>query len=995
MKRITFVLALLLMCISQVSNAQSIRVTGTVFGAADKYPLEGAGVMVKGTKNGVATDYNGQFVINVSKDAVLIFTSVGYKSQEVPVNGKSVINVELEEDLEMLETTIVVGYGTAKKISSVVGAATAVKAKAIQDKPVVNVGDALQGQVAGLQVFTSSGDVNDNVSMRLRGVNSIYASNSPLFILDGTPVLSSILSTLNANDIESVTILKDASSTAIYGSRAANGVVYITTRKGTGEKPTVKVSGNYSITNMAGSPKEYMNPKELFAFQEIIDPSLATNDNWQKFKKFRLENNIHANWKKWMLNENVPSYGGDMTVSGRTNRSDYYVSLNANRSSSIEPNNNMLRYGMRLNLNTKVTDWFKFGINTSLTYSVHHSALNLGSNNYYNPINMAYWMRPYDVPWDILTDENDKFIGYGEAGAYLSDWNNNQNPKYVAAVRKGQSNYTRLNSNLYEEITPIQGLTIRFAQGLEGYDYRASSRNLKDKYGINSTARAEESFTRYYRLTSTNTIEYKFSIGEDHNITLLGGQEAIVNNQKGFGAGSTGQTDERLPSIAQGSTYLKPSYSFNDYKYNSLFSRLSYDYVGKYYLDLSFRRDGSSLFGKDSRYANFWSVGAMWDAKKESFLKDVNWLNKLQLRASYGTIGNSGIDNYLALATIGTGTIYNDVVSRGLASPGNEKLGWETQKTFSVGVDFGLFDFVDGTLEVYKKKTEDMLMETPYSFSTGFASGWSNVGSMENKGIEATLRFNIVQTSNVFFSVSANVSYNKDEITGLFGGRDEFVLENYGLNLKKGHSSGEFYQVKFAGVDPATGKPLWYTPEGQITDKYSSDLAQHTGKSQYAPWAGGLQFDFSWKQFSMQANFTGVFDKYLINNDALFSMIPSVVGTESNYWKDLLYNTWTTPGQKAKYPSPQQESSLQGFDDRFIENASFIRLKNLTFSYSLSKSAINALGGVISGMRFYVTGRNLLTFTKYRGFDPEVDSNVTLGGYPNTKQYAAGIEITF
>lgn len=994
MKRITFVLALLLLCIPQISGAQTIKVTGTVFGAADKYPLEGAGVMVKGSKNGVATDYNGQYVINVSKDAVLVFSSVGYKSQEIAVNGKTVINVELEEDNEMLETTIVVGYGTAKKISSVVGAATAVKSKVIKDKPVVNVGDALQGQVAGLQVYTSSGDVNANVSMRLRGVNSIYASNSPLFILDGTPVLSSILNSINANDIESVTVLKDASSTAIYGSRAANGVVYITTKKGTGDKPTVRVSGNYSITNMAGNPNTYMNAKELFAFQEIVDPSLATNASWQAFKKFRLENNIHANWKKFMLNENAPSYGGDMVISGRTNKTDYYISMNTNRSSSIEPNNNSLRYGFRTNINTKVTDWFKFGINTSLTYSVHHSAFNPGRNYWQNPINMAYWNRPYDVPWEILTDDSGNFLGYGEAGAYLTDWGG-WNPLYFGAVRKTGYNYARINSNLYEEITPIKGLTVRFAQAVEGYDYRSSARNIKDKWGINSTASASESFTRYYRLTSTNTIEYKFNVAEDHSITILGGQEAIVNNQKGFGASSTGQSDIRLQSVAQGTTYGQPSYSLDDYKYNSLFARLSYDYAGKYYVDASFRRDGSSLFGESNRYANFWSLGLMWDAKKESFLKDRNWLNKLQVRASYGTIGNSGIDNYLSLSTVGTGNIYNGGTSLGLSNPGNAALTWEEQRTLSVGIDFGLFDFMEGTLEAYNKRTVNMLMDTPYSYSTGFASGYSNVGEMSNKGIEATLKFNIVQTSNTFFSVSANVSYNKDRIEKLFAGRDEFVLENYGLNLKVGHSYGEFYYVKWAGVDPATGKPLWYDKDGNITDIYRSENSVHIGKSQFAPWAGGLQFDFSWKQFSLQTNFTGVLGKYLINNDALFAMMPAVVGTGGNYWKELLYETWTTPGQKAKYPSPQQEPALAGFDTRFVENASFVRLKNVTLSYSLPKSAINALGGVLTGVRFYVTGRNLLTFTKYKGFDPEVDSNLTLGGYPNTKQYSAGLEITF
>ena len=264
MKRITFVLALLLLCVGQLAYAQTIKVTGTVSDAADNEPLIGAGVMVKGTTNGVATDANGQYVINVRRDAVLVFTYQGYATQEIAVNGRSVINVSLQNETTQLEDVIVVGYGTGRKISTVVGSAQTVKAKALKDKPVINAADALQGQVAGLQVYTSSGDPSATVSMRIRGVNSLEASTTPLFVLDGTPVLSDIFNTLNPNDIESVTILKDASSTAIYGSRAANGVVYITTKKGTTEKPVVKLSANYGISNLARNPIKRVNSEEWF-----------------------------------------------------------------------------------------------------------------------------------------------------------------------------------------------------------------------------------------------------------------------------------------------------------------------------------------------------------------------------------------------------------------------------------------------------------------------------------------------------------------------------------------------------------------------------------------------------------------------------------------------------------------------------------------------------------------------------------------------------------
>ncbi|MCI1719556.1 MAG: TonB-dependent receptor [Bacteroidales bacterium] len=994
MKRITFVLALLLLCVPQFIGAQTIKVTGTVTSATEKYPLEGTGVMIRGTKNGVATDYNGQYVINVRKDAVLVFSSVGYKTVEIPVNGRSVINVAMEEDANLLTETIVVGYGTAKKISNVVGAAATVKAKVLQNRPVINAGDALQGQVAGLQVYSSSGDPSATVSMRLRGVNSIYASTDPLFILDGSPVLASVFSTLNANDIESVTILKDASSTAIYGSRAANGVVYITTKKGVGDKPTVKISANYGISNIAAFPMRMLNTKEYFAYREMVDPSLTTNTSFQALKNFRLENDIHTNWRKWILNQNAPSMGGDMTVSGRTNKTDYYISLNAFRQVGIEPSSNMNRYGARVNVNTKPTDWFKFGINMGLTYDLHHSTAYSGTgNSWYNPINISTWYLPYMTPYEILKDANGKFLGYGKEQNYMSDFDG-WNWHYLSAYQPTKYSYVRLNSSLYEEFTPIQGLTIKFAQALEGYDYRYSSKRYKDPEGAFSAGSASESFTRFYRMTATNTIEYKFTLGENHNITALAGQESIRRNSEGFGASSSGQMDQVFTSVSRGITPGQPSYSYDDARYNSLFSRLEYNYAQKYFLDGSFRRDGSSLFGSANRYANFYSFGAMWDAKKENFLKNVSWLNDLKLKFSYGTIGNSGIDNYLPYSLVGQGSVYNSSVTWGLSSLGNNKLTWETQKTYNVGLDFRIFNFFSAQIEVYNKMTSNLLMDLPYSYSTGFSSGWANVGKMRNRGIEGTFTFNILQTRNTMLTLSVNASYNQDRIRKLFQGRDNFTLENYGLNLTVGHSYGEFYQVRYAGVDPASGKPLWYDKDGKITSVYNSSNAVLLGKkySQFAPWAGGVQIDFSWKQFALQANFTGVFGKYMINNDKFFNSIyVSNIG-DMNKVAELLYGTWTTPGQNAKYPKPEYNQNV--FDSRVVENASFVRLKNITLSYTFSKDAVEKTR-VLSGIRIYVTGRNLLTFTKYTGWDPEPDTNLVLGRYPNSRQISAGVEFTF
>ena len=1003
MKRITFVLALLLLCLPQFGWAQTIKVTGTVTGASDGEPVAGATVMVKGTKTGTAADGNGQYVLNARRDAVLVFTAVGYTAQEVPVNGRTVINVSLAEDAQILEPTIVVGYGSARKISSVVGSAQTVKAKALKDKPVINAADALQGQVAGLQVYTSSGDPSATVSMRIRGVNSLQASTAPLFVLDGTPVLSDIFNTLNPNDIESVTILKDASSTAIYGSRAANGVVYITTKKGTSEKPMVKLSANYGISNLARNPVKRVNSEEFFALYDLVDPSKKTDPDWQAMKKFRLDNKIETDWMKWALNQNVPTMGADVSVSGRTQVVDYYISMAANRMEGVEPMTAHNRYAARINMNIKPTEWFKFGIAMGIAYqqsreNPYNSDYSSGNrNNWNNPVNFALWAPTWWTPREIIYDAKGNYVGLGEETPYMDDFGS-WNPHYRFKYLKVKDNTFRLNGNLYEEIKPIQGLTFRFAQGLEGYDYRWTRRDIQDPYDWihvyhDNGAYVAQDFTRYYRLTTTNTAEYRFQFGEKHNITALVGQEAIINHSEGFSASQSGQPIDRLAYLGKGNDALSDvSESYSQYKYNSLFSRLSYDYDGKYYVDASFRRDGSSLFGENKRYANFWSVGGMWNIKK-TLLQNTDWINKLQLSASYGTVGNSGISNYLSRATVNLGTMYKGYTFY-VSGNGNKDLTWETLETANIALDFRLFDKLETKLEVYRKMTKDMLLEIPWSYSTGFSGGYGNIGNMKNEGIEATVSYDFVRSENMFLQASVNVSYNKDRITKLFDGRDEFQLPDYGLNYKVGHSAGELWYVKSAGIDPSTGRPLWYDKDGNITDVYSDDNRVLLGKSRYAPWSAGLQIDFTYKQFSLQAQFSGIFGKYLINNDRYFYTNTNFA--DNRLAKELLTKMWTTPGQAdAKYPNPEYVVNGECFDSRLVENASFVRLKGVTLSYSLDKGTLNRLGGVFTGVRFFVTGRNLLTWTKYSGWDPEQNINLQLAVYPNSKQYAAGVEITF
>ena len=947
------------------------------------------GVSVKDNTSGAVaiSDIDGMYAIKVSDGDEIVWSFVGMESVTMKAYAGMSGDVVLKASTEMLEEMVVVGYGTAKKISSIVGAATTVKSEVLNSAPAASVGDALQGQVAGLQVFSSTGEPGSDVTMRLRGVNSINASNTPLFILDGSPVDVGIFTSLNPNDIENITVLKDASSAAIYGSRAANGVIFITTKKGKGETPVVQFSASYGVSNVANYPVELMSSEQWFAFREMTDPSLALNTQFQALKDFRLKNGISYDWKKWILNENAPTWKADLSLSGRTQKMDYYISMGGFDQEGIEHFSYLERYNLRSNINVMATDWLKVGLNTTLSYQQQKSAgYSTVGTSYYNPMNIALWSLPYAVPYEILTDVSGNFAGYGKEQDYISDlglWNYFKRME----AQPSSSNTFKINMNAYQEIRPLEGLTIRAMQALDDSEYKYTGKVLPNDMGLSTVT--EETFRRIYRLTSTNTIEYKFSLGEKHFIDLLGGHESIVYKNQGFGAASSGQTDIRMTGVNQGTDYNQPSYSSSETSQNSFFVRMSYSFDDKYFLDGTFRTDGSSLFGEDNKYANFYSFGGMWNMKKEDFLKDVAWLDNLQVKASYGTMGNSGIDNYLSYGLTETGKQYDGIGSWYLSSLSNSGLTWETLENLSFGVNATMFKNFTVNLELYNKLTKNMLMYIPYSFQTGFSGGWGNVGNMRNRGFDLELKYDFVNTKDWFVSAALNMNYNKNEITELFGGRNEFVDGRSGLKYEVGKPYGEFYLVEYAGVDPATGKQIWYDKDGNLTGSYSESDAKFIGKNRFAPWSGGLNINVSYKGFALNAAFSGVFGKYIENYDRYFIENPSFVD-ESNMTARMM-NIWTTPGQITDIPKAGETIK---HDSRWIDNASFVRLKNLQLSYTLP-AAVAKKTGLLNGMKVYVTGRNLVTFTGYKGIDPEVDYETASGDYPNTKQIIAGVEFTF
>lgn len=983
--------ALMLLASAAIAGAQNINVSGTVVDSHSGEAITGAAVQLKGSSTKYSmTDIDGRYSLTaVPSNGTLVVSLLGYTTAEIEINGRARIDINLTEDAELLEDAIVVGYGSAKKISAITGSAATVGSKLLQNAPVASVGDVLQGQVAGLQVWSNSGEPSATISMRIRGVNSINADTEPLFILDGSPVPASIFNALNANDVENITVMKDASATSIYGSRAANGVVFITTKKGrVGEKPNITVRGQYGVSEMVNHQIPLMNSAQWFDFNEMMDPTFLDKPGRAAQKEFALDHNINTDWINYFFKPHAPTWQADATYSGGTSKTDYYVSLGALSQEGNAPYSDMSRVALMTKLNTQLTGWLKTGISLNFTYQdINTTGFSGTRNSIYNPMFMASQMLPWFTPYEYTVNE-DGTLTFGKDKEYFDEMGM-YNTYYLQKLQPSSTNYIRLSGNLYQQITPFKGLTLKAVQALNGNDYR-SSYKANPVGPFAGSGSASESFSRNYQFTFTNTAEYTVDFLDNNNLTLLLGQEAIISKSNAFGASTDGITDMRQDWLDDGTIYNKPSWSMSDEVFNSYFSRLSFNHADKYLVDASFRRDGSSLFGKNRRYANFWSIGGRWNLMNEDWLKDVDWLNTLSLKASYGTTGNSSISNYLSYGVVaGYGSPYQGTIAWGLGNPANDDLTWEVVKNLNVGVSLRVLSQLSLDVDFYNKVTSDMLMEIPYSLTTGHSGGWGNVADMRNRGVDFEFSWDIPMPRDFYFNVAANFNYNENLILELFDGRDEFEIPNTGIKLTKGMPYGEFFYVRSAGVDPRDGMQMWYDLDGNKTKTFSSDYAVFTGKQRYAPWAGGFNFNFGWNGLSVGAQFSWVAGKWTVNNDRYFLMNPNFA-VDGNAAAELL-NMWTTPGQVTDVPcleSPRQ------FDDTLLEDSSFLRLKNLQISYSLPKSLIQKTG-VVQGVRIYAVGRNLLTFTKYTGYDPEADTNLQLGRYPNSKQYTFGIELQF
>lgn len=973
------------------------HVSGIVTSSEDGEPVIGATVKVVGSQTaGTVTDIEGRFSLSVSKPGVeLEFSSIGMVSKRVKASEN--MTVVLQVDSHTLEQVVITGYGSAKKLGSVVGSIASVDKKKLESIVTPNFTDALAGQVSGLSVLSGAGDPSQSATIRLRGINSIQSSSQPLFILDGAPIDAAFYATLNPADIESITVLKDAASTAIYGARAANGVIVLTSKQGKySEQVSLSVRAQYGIAGPTSDGVEMMNSKQYVKFRDLIGQPVS-----DEVRTLVDKYNINTNWRDEMIDNAAPTLDVNATMQGGGQTVNYYISFNHHKQDGLIEMSKMHRNTLNARINARLNRFFKIGFTTNLgvqRYSQNAEWSASGTIYAANPLVFARKAMPFDTPYQYTIDENgkmikgDRAIGLKYSGIVMPWWYN--------AHRNYYRNKLTLNTSVTETFTPLEGLTFQALQSINGLEsmnhgsfspYDAFVDGMGNKIGAMKGS-VSASSSRYYQFTLSHTAEWRKQFG-DHYVGILLGEETRIERSRGLSAYSEGQTDSRLLLLPHGTTVTPGDLgdSFGEEVANSLFANAEYNYKEKYYVTGSIRRDGSSKFAPGHRWGTFWSAGAKWDLKKEDFLKDVEWLNDLSLSVNYGTTGNdSGTGSYGYFGSYGVGGLYNGESSLGIASMSNPDLTWETTAKWNVGLNFSIFDRAHFQVDFYRNKSTDMLMSIPYSMTTGFSSGIGNVAAMTNTGVEANVDVDILKTKDFYWSFKANVGYNKNEITELFQGRDEYVLANTGLKMAVGHAYGEFFQVRFAGVDPMTGAPLYYDKDGNKTKKFNEERdAVFLGKKRYAPWTGGFGTNFRYKNVSLIADFAWVAGKYMMINDDYFIANPQLA-TGWNQRVEML-NIWTTPGQITDIPGAKYDVQ---FTDQMLQNASFLRMKTLSIQYEFPKKWMQATR-YIKGVKVFGIARNLFTITPFEGYDPEPDMNLVQFNYPNTRQFVFGAEISF
>jgi TonB-linked SusC/RagA family outer membrane protein len=1055
MKRKSIPILLGLLLFAFITNAQK-TIRGKVTDAADGTPIPGVSVLVKGTSAGTTTQPDGSFTVNVPENGTtLVVSYVGYESKEVAIGNNTSININLTSSTQNLEGVMIVAYGTAKK-DTYTGSASAINQKAFRETPVTSFENALTGRVAGVQVTSASGQAGSTSSIRIRGVGSMAASNEPLYVIDGVPVISgnagqlsdytfasnNVMSSINPADIESITILKDAAASSLYGSRAANGVVIINTKRGKSGKPVINLRSSVGFTpTWATDNYETASVQDqvemLYRIFHDVRTSTGQSDaagNANALTQLNNRFNRHGyrfttdgigldakvnilgmtdgivnregtyfDWEDALFGTAVYQTN-DLSVSGGNEGTTYFSSLSYTKDQSRVKLNDFDRISGRLNLNQKVGKYVEFLTNISFarnSQTGYNDTRNTGSNYFFQSRNLLW---PLYWPTDYKTGQpfTARFGSLAQNAVYYdNEWENESITKRFIG-----------NETLTIKFLPELNLKSIFSydnsQVLDHIYYSANHFN-----GSVTKGSVNEMSTNSNKIVSSTTLNYNKQFG-NHNLGLLAGFEAEKNKTDFQRATGTDLPSSALHSVSTAGVLSANAYDWGN-SMTSVLSRAEYNYNQKYYLSGSFRRDGSSKLGPEVRWGNFYSVAGAWKINSESFMSGLSYLSNLRLRASYGTNGTLPLNDFIWRSLTGYGSKYMAQAGGGITNIATADLTWEKSYSTNLALEFGLFNNrITGTIEYFNRDSKDLLQQVPISMVTGFSSAYDNVGEINNRGFELDLGGDIIHKEGFRWSASINASFVKSKVTKLYGGQDIIWTDPTGGDARAqyiyrvGQPTYSFYGYEWAGTDPNNGKNVWFINDPEGSDKggdfmvdgraasYAFSKAKFTVLGNAMPDVfGGINTDVEYKGFTLALNFN-----YKLGGK-LYDGAYKDVADDGYYWErirtqDYYENMWTPTNKDGSLPKldgndltdPMQYSSRQ------MHSANFLRLKNITLGYSIPKNLINKIG--VTNARLYFNGSNLLTFSKYKIADPEVNNYGTRGWEtPYGKTYTFGIDFSF
>lgn len=1010
MRWISFML--FLFCWTQMF-AQNRTVTGRITDGKTQEPLLGASVTVKGTTVGTMSDTDGSYSISVSSpEAVLIFSYIGYDPKELKVGNQAVINASLSEDAQSLDEVVVVGASFKK--SDLTGAVGSVNAKVLAEKPVTTINQAIQGRVAG--VFISNGTrPGDDASIKIRGINTINTSTDPIYVVDGLVMdnYASGFNSISVNDVASIEVLKDASATALYGSRGSNGVVLITTKKGSGEGK-VSYDAWFGVQEFAKVP-ETMDTKQLFELRKdaYINGFRSTNPNgnvdqytsdiimgsntvFADYEFDAYKNNDNYNWLDQVTRTGLQQ-NHSLSFSGSSDKGSYFLSMGYADQKGLMKKSGQNKYAGRINAEQLIKPWLKVGTNTSYMRTkdeiVDDGVMNRARNA--NPM--------------LAIDETLPTLNY--QGIFDQ---NNFNPIRSLSVDHDRTRNRLLSAN-YLNINPIKGLNIRTSLSLDYSEQTEFVYTPKDIYeSIRYSLDGEAKQNRDQRTTWQwdNTVSYETSIGQHHINGLLGTSTTRVDRNytnvtgKGFGT-------DLFSYYNIGASYKKDERDIgSDFVTATLMSyivRANYNYAGKYYLTATARYDGSSKFAKGHQWGLFPSFSGAWNIAEEAFMKDQSVFDQLKLRVGYGIVGNQNIDDFafrsLYSATVNNGEV--SYVSNGRR--GTEDITWEKQRQVNLGFDMGfLNNRIRFSADAFLIKNKDLLMKRSLATTSGFSEAFENIGSIENKGVEFSLAANLIETKDFQWNASATLSADKNKVTQLYGNNKVIYNVDGDRNIQKegnlfvGESRNTIYIWRTGGIAQAADLDRlgkidfngYHVGAGDLYpldvngDKVINENDRVVIGSTDPKFYGGFASDFSWKGISLNAVFN-----YSYGAKKLSPYYEGLISSVGNSAASVdLSDRWTTENTTAKFPRP-----VTGFDynhytasqmDFSVQKASFLRLSTLTLAYTFNRSMVDKLK--LGNLRVYATGSNLFCLTDYNGYDPE-----TGDWYPPTRMYVFGLNVSF